>query len=114
MEVTLKTSQSTLIFVVLSVILFSFAGCAITGKNSAIVSHPGSEIRIYEVFGMDCPACAGGLDKLVEKNSVVVESLADWKAKKLTVVVKQGEKLQDEDIFKAIEESNFTPGKRIK
>ena len=90
------------------------SGCATTGPSIAKESYKDSEIRIYEVFGMDCPACASGLDKLVEKIPAVKKSEANWNDKQLVVIVQPGEQLQDEDIFNAIKRSNFTPGKRIK
>jgi len=99
------------------VILFLLAhvfGCAATGRESAKESYENSEIRIYEVFGMDCPACASGLDKLVKKIPAVRNSEANWEEKRLKVIVLPGEQLQDEDIIGAIKRANFTPGKRIK
>ena len=67
----------------------------------------------YEVFGMDCTGCHGGLEKLVKKIPDVLDAKGDWVNKKLTVTVAQGAKLNDEDVFDAIRRSNFTPGKRI-
>ena len=96
------------------VLLIFIVGCAVTGKDIAKESYENSEIRIYEVFGMDCPACAGGLDKLVEKIPTVQKSEANWKDKRLMVIIQQGEQLQDDDIFDAIKRANFSPGKRIK
>ncbi len=99
------------------IILFVLAhvfGCAGTGRESAKKTYENSEIRIYEVFGMDCPACAGGLDKLVKKIPGVIESEANWKEKRLVITVNNGEQLQDDDINDAIKRANFTPGKRIK
>ncbi len=96
-----------------SVLLVFIVGCAVTGQDIAKESYKDSEIRIYEVFGMDCPACAGGLDKLVENIPAVQKSEANWKDKRLMVIIQPGEQLQDEDIFDAIKRANFTPGKRI-
>ena len=105
----IKTLNS--VSVVVMIVLL--AGCSFMVKNKTEESYAGSEIRVYEVFGMNCPACASGLDKLVEKNPSVEKSEAEWKGKKLNVTVKSGEELQDEDIFDAINKANFTPGKRI-
>ena len=97
------------------VFLFLFIlGCAATGRESAKMSYKNSEIRIYEVFGMDCPACASGLDKLVKKIPGVLKSEANWKEKRLVITVSNEEQVEDDDIIDAIKQANFTPGKRIK
>ena len=96
-----------------AVMIVLLTGCSFMAKNKTEESYVGSEIRVYEVFGMDCPACASGLNKLVVKIPSVGKSEADWKGKKLKVTVKSGDDLQDEDIFDAINKANFTPGKRI-
>ncbi len=70
--------------------------------------------RVYEVFGMNCPGCHGGLEKLVKKIPAVQEAKANWKEKQLIVIVRPDVKLNDEDIYDAIRRANFTPGKRIK
>ena len=96
------------------VFLMYIAGCGAAANKSVIMNDENADIRIYEVFGMDCPACASGLDKLVVKIPAIRESEAQWKVKRLVISVKDGEQLQDEDIYDAIERANFTPGKRIK
>ncbi|MHC4216773.1 MAG: heavy-metal-associated domain-containing protein, partial [Planctomycetota bacterium] len=68
----------------------------------------------YEVFGMNCPGCHGGLEKLVKKIPAVQQAEANWVKKQLTVTVEPGTELNDEDIYDAIRRANFTPGKRIK
>ena len=50
-----------------TVILIQLLGCATTGSDFADLIAEGSEIMIYEVFGMDCPGCHGGLENLVNK-----------------------------------------------
>lgn len=97
----------------LSTLLFYGVGCATIGHDVAEKSYKESEIRIYEVFGMDCPGCHGGLNKLVKKISAVQQSEANWMKKRLVVTVKPGAELSDEDIYDAIRRANFTPGKRI-
>jgi YHS domain-containing protein/copper chaperone CopZ len=72
------------------------------------------QIREYEVFGMDCPGCHQGLEKLIKKIPAVEEAEANWKKKTLTVTIRQGEELNDEDIYDAVKRANFTVGKRIK
>lgn len=73
-----------------------------------------SGIRIYEVFGMNCPGCHGAVEKLVKKIPAVQEAEANWKDQRLTVTVRPGRELDDEDIYDAVRRANFTPGKRIK
>jgi copper chaperone CopZ len=90
------------------------SGCA-SMKNSIIEQNiENYEVRVYEVFGMDCPGCVGGLNKLVEKIPSVARSEADWKGKQLVVTIKQGAQLDDADVRDAIKRANFTMGKRIK
>ena len=105
---------NSVLLIAFSVLLVFIIGCAVTGQDIAKESYEDSEIRIYEVFGMDCPACSGGLDKLVGKIPAVQKSEANWKDKRLMVIIQPGKQLQDEDIFDAIKRANFTPGKRIK
>jgi copper chaperone CopZ len=71
-----------------------------------------SGIRIYEVFGMNCPGCHGAVEKLVKKISAVEEAEANWKEQRLTVTVRPGSELDDEDIYDAVRRANFTPGER--
>ncbi|MDP6909839.1 MAG: hypothetical protein QF371_10050 [Flavobacteriales bacterium] len=73
-----------------------------------------SETRVYEVFGMDCPGCHGGLEKLVEKISSLQEADANWIEQRLVVTVAPGNDLEDEVVYDAIKRANFTPGKRTK
>ena len=71
-----------------------------------------SGMRIYEVFGMNCPGCHGAVEKLVKKIPAVEEAEANWKEQRLTVTVQPGSKLNDEDIYDAVRRANFTPGER--
>ncbi|NIN00835.1 MAG: DUF3347 domain-containing protein [candidate division Zixibacteria bacterium] len=71
-----------------------------------------SDIRIYEVFGMDCPGCHGAVEKLVKKIPAVEAAEANWKEQHLTVTVRPGSELDDEEIYDAVRRANFTPGKR--
>lgn len=73
----------------------------------------GMELRVYEVFGMDCPGCHGGLEKLIEQVPGVEKAEANWEKKKVTIMVRKGTDLKDEDIYDAIKKANFTPGKRL-
>jgi copper chaperone CopZ len=73
----------------------------------------GVDTRIYEVYGMDCPGCHGGMEKLVKKLPQVKAAKANWKEKQLVVEVVSGEQLDDALVHDAIKRANFTPGKRI-
>ncbi len=99
---------------ILFVLLFCGIGCHTAGQSSAVESVEASETRVYEVFGMDCPGCHGGVEKLVGKIPGVQYSQANWVQKQLVVTVQPEVELNDEDIRDAIERANFTPGKRIK
>ncbi len=83
-------------------------------KVDAQLAQKVSETRVYEVFGMNCPGCHGGLEKLVLKLPAVQHAEANWKENQLEVTVKPGQQLKDEDIHDAIKRANLTAGKRIK
>ena len=99
---------------VLLTLFFSGVGCNSPEQDLVIESMEESETRVYEVFGMNCPGCHGGLEKLVKKISAVQEAEANWLQKQLVVTVRSEVELNDEDIYDAIRRSNFTPGNRIK
>ena len=101
------------VFLFLFVMLFCGIGCDTTDKGLTVESMEESEIRVYEVFGMDCPGCHGGLEKLVKKIPNVQQAEANWVKKQLTVTVQPGAELNDEDIYDAIRRANFTHGKQI-
>jgi cation transport ATPase len=69
---------------------------------------------VYEVFGMNCPACHGGVEKLVKEIPSVANAEANWQKKEIVVTLRPGAELRDEDVYDAIRRSNFTPGKRIR
>jgi copper chaperone CopZ len=74
----------------------------------------GLETREYEIFGMDCPGCHGGLEKLIKKIPAIQDAQANWVKKQVIVTVKADAKLSDDDVYDAIKRSNFTVGKRTK
>ncbi len=93
----------------------SFLSCS--GNNPGVTSDfipEQYENRIYEVFGMDCPGCHGGLEKLVKKVSLVKHAEANWEEKQLVVYFQKGAELHDEDIYNAIKRANLTAGQRLK
>ncbi len=102
------------LLLILPVLLFCGIGCNTAGQSSAVESMEASETRVYEVFGMNCPGCHGGLEKLVKKIPAVQQAEANWVKKQLTITVEPGTELNDEDIYDAIRRANFTAGKRIK
>ena len=99
---------------ILFVLLFCGISCNSAGQDLAVESMEESETRVYEVFGMDCPGCHGGLEKLVKKIPAVQEAEANWLKKQVVITVRPGTELNDEDIYDAIRRANFTPGKQIK
>ena len=88
-------------------------GCSQFGQNDAQVSIQDSGARVYEVFGMDCPGCHGGLEKLVKRVPGVKEAQANWQKQQLVVIAQPNAELDDEAIYDAIKRANFTPGERI-
>jgi copper chaperone CopZ len=91
-----------------------FSSCLSERAKPSLDNTEKIEIRIYEVFGMDCPGCHGGVEKLVNKIPGVLDSKANWKKKQIVVRIWRGEEASDEAIFDAIRRANFTPGKRTK
>jgi hypothetical protein len=102
------------LLVLLGVLIVGASGCATSGTNVEVQSaQEGDDTRVYEVFGMNCPGCHGGLEKLAEKIPTVQQATADWKAQQLAVTVRQGADLDDEDIYDAIRRADLTAGERI-
>jgi len=101
------------ISVTISAVSLAVIGCAAAQRPLAERVTPGTEVRVYEVFGMDCPGCHGGVEKLVNKIDGVETSEADWEKKKIVVALKKNAEVSDESIAEAIRKANFTPGKRI-
>jgi copper chaperone CopZ len=100
-----------LILVMLPVIVLA----ADPGSDSTAVSDSlNSQVRIYEVFGMDCPGCHGGIEKLANKIQGVKKSEANWEKQEVKIWVDPAKDVKDEVIFDAIERANLTPGDRIK
>ncbi|NQT61349.1 MAG: heavy-metal-associated domain-containing protein [Candidatus Marinimicrobia bacterium] len=71
------------------------------------------EIRVYEVFGMDCPGCHGGLEKQLNALDGVVDSRADWTSQQVMVLIEEGVEVSDANIHEGMKRANFTPGKRL-
>jgi copper chaperone CopZ len=95
-------------------ILGTLFGCGSGRKNLDELAHDGNELRVYEVFGMDCPGCHGGLENLIDKIPGVIASQANWKKQELQVVIESDSAVTDQLINDAIRKANFTPGKRLR
>ena len=102
------------VFLFLLIMLFFGMGCNTADKGPSVKSLEESEIVMYEVFGMGCPGCHGGLEKLVKKIPNIQRADANWVKKQLVVTIPPEVELNDEDIYDAIRRANFTPGNRIK
>lgn len=103
------------VYVFSLILLVTFlSSCLSERREPALDSTEEIEIRIYEVFGMDCPGCQGGVEKIVNKIPGVLDSEASWKKKQIVVRVQRGVEVGDEAVFEAIRRANFTPGIRTK
>jgi copper chaperone CopZ len=109
------------LFLILVTLTFCVIGCNDAEKSSsaktldvAAKAVDGLETREYEIFGMDCPGCHGGLEKLIKKIPAIQDAQANWVKKQVIVTVNADAKLSDEDVYDAIKRSNFTVGKRTK
>jgi copper chaperone CopZ len=109
------------LFLILVTLTFCVIGCNDAEKSSSAKTLDvtakavdGLETREYEIFGMDCPGCHGGLEKLIKKIPAIQDAQANWVKKQVIVTVKADAKLSDDDVYDAIKRSNFTVGKRTK
>lgn len=110
-----KNNMKSIFFGIISIIFFiTLLGCGGTKTDFGGLDIEGSEVRIYEVFGMDCPGCHGGLENLVNEIPGVKTSKGNWKKQLLMVVILPNSDVKDEAIYEAIKNANFTPGKRLK
>ena len=107
-------AKSSLMLVMILIAAASVAGCGAKSKVATKAPPEGGEVRVYEVFGMDCPGCHGGLEKLVNALPGVTGSRASWEEKAITVYVGQGVDLDDTTIAAAVKKANFTPGERLR
>ncbi len=98
-----------------AVVLGGILGCggAKTTVKGAEVLAPGAEVRVFEVFGMGCPGCEGGLCKLAKNIDGVSGANADWDDQRLRVTIAPGMSVDDAAIVDAIKRANLTPGKRL-
>jgi cation transport ATPase len=94
-------------------ILGCLVGCSTARPDLSGLINEGNEVRIYEVFGMDCPGCHGGLENLVNKIPGVKISKANWQKQRLQVVLIPNAEVDDKAVYEAIRRANFTPGERL-
>ncbi len=92
---------------------FVLIGCASTPKSATDPAVISGETRIYEVFGMDCPGCHGGLEKLIEAIPGIATATASWQEKRLTLTIVEGGEVSDDTVSQAIARANFTAGERL-
>jgi hypothetical protein len=105
--------RKTTYVLILTPLVAGLLGCATSsGQMSAHEETGGGDVRVYEVFGMDCPGCHGGLEKLVCKIPAVEGAEAKWEADSLAITLRPDGELDDEAVYDAIRRANFTPGKR--
>jgi copper chaperone CopZ len=100
-----------LFFVMLPVIVLAAENMP---DSTAVSDSLNGQVRIYEVFGMDCPGCHGGIEKLANKIPGVKNSEANWEKQELKIWVDPENDVKDEAIIDAIERANLTPGERKK
>jgi copper chaperone CopZ len=112
-ESTKNMVKPVVITLATATILISLIGCAATKPDFVALAGEGSEIRIYEIFGMDCPGCHGGLEKLVNKIPGVKASQANWEKQQLQIALYPDVEVEDNAIYEAIKRANFTLGKRL-
>ena len=68
----------------------------------------------FEVFGMDCPGCHGGLENLALQIPGVHSAKASWVEKKLVLEIEEGAEVSENQVHDAINRANFTAGERLK
>ena len=88
------------------------AGCS-TPVPQVNQPNPSKNAVTYEVYGMDCPGCHGGLEKNLEKIPRVLAASANWKQQRDTLSLEEEATVSPEQITQAVEDSNFTLGKKI-
>jgi copper chaperone CopZ len=101
-----------MIVFILTLAIVPLIGCATS--QQARNPQSGGEQVTYAVYGMDCPGCHGGVEKNLKKIPGIVDASANWKQKTLTVTLDSGQPLDDAAIEKAVKDSNFTLGEKVK
>ena len=110
----LTTAMYLLVLVLAATGTLVLAGCS---SNPEPETDPAAEVvtvQVFEVFGMDCPGCHGGLEKLVLGIPGVGTAKASWQDKNLTLGITDGAEVSDDDVREAVARANFTAGERLK
>lgn len=68
---------------------------------------------VYQIFGMDCPGCHGGVENLLKKINGIKTAKANYLKQEVLLVLEPDSKLDEKAVREAIEAANFTLGKRI-
>lgn len=84
--------------------LFAVLLIAILGAPLAVAAE---EVHV-EVNGLVCGFCAQGIKKTFSKIDSVSDVQVDLAEKRVTIAVKDGEKIADEEIRKLITEAGYT------
>jgi len=100
-------------YIILFSLTFVISSCSGAAENTS-EEFGNAEERVYEVFGMGCPGCHGGLEKLLDNHDDVIGSKADWVNKRVSLYLAKNSTITEEEILELIKNANFTPGKRIK
>ncbi len=92
------------------------AGCSSAPEPE---SEPQSDPQVgelieFEVFGIDCPGCHGGLENLAMEIPGVSAAKASWQDQKLVLEIEEGTEVTDDQVHDAINRANFTAGERLK
>lgn len=88
------------------------AGCSTPASQMNQSNSPQNAVT-YEVYGMDCPGCHGGLEKNLEKIPGVLAASANWKKQRVTLSLEDAATVSTEQVTQAVEDSNFTLGEKI-
>ena len=108
------TNKTITAAAVLILLLTTAIGCGSSRRSFDDLLVEGTELRVYEIFGMDCPGCHGGLENLIIDIPGVVASEANWEKQQIKIIISSKTDVTDEAIEKAVKQANFTLGKRIK
>jgi len=85
-----------------------FIPSTIYAQNECHAYQEKPDTLTFTVYGIDCPGCAGGLEKQVNKIPAVAFSEANWVEQELKVVVKQDSTLSMDALEKRVNKANMT------
>jgi len=67
-----------------------------------------TDTLVFTVFGMDCPGCAGGLEKQINKIHSIQFSEANWIKQELRIMLAKDSTLNINELEKRVKKANFT------